>query len=152
MKSSFSVVAPLNGTLLWVDLLQRKSGSQGGQLILRQKKPPYEKWKQATEWSLHLEIPDGGFIEHHDEFPFEAPETGYERVLDFHLEKDQPDWLTAIRKDYYIKFGSPARYGRLHLETEILMTGVRLTYAINPSGSRNLEPAPDVQPKQTQFE
>ena len=43
-------------------------------------------------------------------------------------------------KDYYIKFGSPPRYGRLHLETLIEMQGARLTYAINPTGSRNLEP------------
>jgi protocatechuate 3,4-dioxygenase beta subunit len=139
-KKHLSVNAPLDDTAVGVDLLQRKINPEGGQLIIRQKKPPYENWKQATEWSFRIEIPGGGFVEHHDEFPFETPETGYEPVIQFIFQTGQPDWATAIRKDYYIKFGNPARYGRLHLETEITMAGARLTYAINPDGSRNLEP------------
>jgi hypothetical protein len=140
VKKYFGVVAPLDGTPVWVDLLQRNSGLAPGQLMLSQKKPPYGSWKQATEWSFHMEIPGGGFVEHHDELPFEAPESGYKSVVEFVFQAGQPEWVTSIRKDYYIKFGSPARFGTLHLETEITMAGARLTYSINPDGSRNLEP------------
>ena len=80
-----------------------------------------------------------GFIENEDEFPFEAPESGYQPVLQFEFQKEQPGWTTGLQKDYYIKFGVPPRYGRLHLDTSIAMQGARLTYAFNPTGSRYLE-------------
>jgi hypothetical protein len=60
--------------------------------------------------------------------------------LEFNYQKDQPDWTEDLKKDYYIKFGNPPLYGRLHLETGISYGGATLTYGINPDGSRNLEP------------
>ena len=87
-----------------------------------------------------MEIPDGGFVEEKDEFPFEAPESGYQPVMEFNFQQGQADWIENLKKDYYIKFGNPPRYGRLHFDTSISKEGVRLTYAINPNGSRNLEP------------
>ena len=87
-----------------------------------------------------MELTNGGFVEENDEFPFEAPEGGYRSVVDFHFEKGTVNWREDVKKSYYIKFGNPARYGWLHVDTSILMSGVPLTYAINPDGSRNLEP------------
>jgi hypothetical protein len=87
-----------------------------------------------------MEIPNGGFIEDNDEFPFAAPEDGYQKTIEFDLDKNQPDWKTSIHKDFYIKYGNPPQYGHLYLDTSIMMEGARLTYAINPTGSRNLEP------------
>lgn len=132
------VKAPRDGTPVQVDMFERKSGQ--GPLTISQTKPPYESWKQATNWIFRMEIPGGGFVEHNDEFPFEAPEGGYQAILEFSFQKDTPDWKINLRKDFYIKSGNPPRYGRLHLETSIMMSGARLTYAINPDGSRNLEP------------
>ncbi|MDB6017356.1 MAG: hypothetical protein JWR19_1845 [Pedosphaera sp.] len=139
IKNYFGVSVPLDGTTVLADLLERTAG-RSGQLRISQKKPPYENWKQASEWSFRMEIPDGGFIEQNDEFPFEAPEGGYQPVVQFNFQLGQTNWSTSLKKDYYIKFGDPARYGRLHLDSSIQMGGARLTYAINPDGSRNLEP------------
>jgi hypothetical protein len=139
VKGSFGVTIPLDGTAVQVDLLERKTGQ--GPMSITQIKPEYKNWKQASEWMFRMEIPDGGFVEHHDEFPFEAPESGYEPVAQFNFQAGQTNWAINLQKDYYIKFGSPPRYGRLHLETSIMMGGARLTYAINPSGTRNLEPS-----------
>lgn len=86
-----------------------------------------------------MEIPDGGFVEENEEFPFEAPENGYQPVMEFNFQQGQTNWTIHLKDDYYIKFGNPARYGWLHLDTSI-NSGVRLKYAINPTGSRNLEP------------
>jgi hypothetical protein len=86
-----------------------------------------------------MQASDGGFVEENDEFPFEAPESGYQPTVQFDFQKGQPGWTWDLQKDYYIKFGNPPRYGYLHLETSI-GSGIRLTYAINPDGSRNLEP------------
>ncbi len=137
VKDYLGVSLPLDGTPVQVDMLERKAGQ--GPLTISQTKPPYESWKQATEWAFRLEIPGGGFVEHNDEFPFEAPANGYQSSVEFNFQKGETNWTTNLSKDYYVKFGNPPRYGRLHLETSIMMSGARLTYAINPDGSRYLE-------------
>jgi hypothetical protein len=138
VKPYFGIPAPLDGTPVQADLLERKTGQ--GQLTISQVKPDYKHWKRATNWLFRMEIPNGGFIEQNDEFPYTAPEEGYQPVLEFNFQQDQPDWKINLEKNCYIKFGNPPRYGWLHLETSIDMAGARLTYAINPDGSRNLEP------------
>ena len=139
VKSYFGVTVPLDETPVYVDLFERKTGASG-QMKVSQKKPPANEWKEATEWFFRMEIPDGGFVEQNDEFPFEAPENGYESVIEFQFRKGEANWAEGIKKDYYIKFGNPPRYGLLNLKTLIEMEGARFTYAINPDGSRYLEP------------
>lgn len=134
MKKYLGVPMPLVDSPIHVNLLTRSIG-QEGQLILTQ-----TKLAGAASWSFKMEIPGGGFVEEGDEFPFEAPESGYQSVVEFIFQQGQTDWATDILKDYYIKFGNPPRYGHLHLDTAVDMIGARLTYAINPDGSRNLEP------------
>jgi hypothetical protein len=137
VRSSFPINLKNDGTPVQVDMLERKTGQ--GALSISQVKPTLEQLSSARQWSFRMEIPDGGFIEYNDEFPFEAPATGYRPVLEFNFQAGQTNWATRVSQDYYIKFGNPPRYGRLHLETEIMWSGARLTYAINPDGSRNLE-------------
>jgi hypothetical protein len=138
VKDYFGVTVPLDTKPVQVDLLERKTGQ--GQLQLTQIKPEYHNWKQATNWMFRMEIPDGGFVEHSDEFPFEAPESGYQPVVQFDFQQGLTDWTNELKKSYYVKFGRPPKYGRLQLDTSIMMAGARLTYAINPDGSRYLEP------------
>jgi hypothetical protein len=45
-----------------------------------------------------------------------------------------------ISKTYYIAFGQPLKYGWLRVDGNIAQQTVFLTYAINPTGSQNLEP------------
>lgn len=137
--SDFSVKVPLDGAPVHVDLLQRKTGS--GPLEITQVKPEYARSRTATNWSLALKIPGGGFVSGGDEeFPFHPPESGYRPEVEFNFEKGQTNWTTAIEKHYYIRFGDPPLYGRLRLHTDISIDSVRLTYTINPDGERNLEP------------
>ena len=98
VKNYFGVVAPLDGVPVRVDLLERKSGGQGGQLVLSQTKPTYDKWTQATAWSFRMEIPDGGFVGQNDEFAFEAPESGYQPVLQFDFQQGQTNWATMLKR------------------------------------------------------
>jgi hypothetical protein len=138
IRNDFWVKLPLDGTAVKVDLLGRKTGD--GPLELSQVKPDYAKWKTATNWSFSMKIPDGGFIEESEEFPFHPPASGYRPVVAFDFEKGQTNWAADFSKDYYIRFGVPPLYGHLHVETGISTGGARLTYTINPDGSRNLEP------------
>ena len=138
VKPHFGITVPLDGTPVQADLLERKVGQ--GELTLSQVKPDYKHWKQATNWSFRMDLPSGGFVVQNEEFPFTAPEEGYQPVLEFNFHREQPDWKINLQNNYYIKFGNPPRYGWIHLETSIDMAGARLTYVINPDGSRNLEP------------
>ena len=140
VRQDYWVQAPLDGTKVSVNLLERKTGS--GPLEISQLKPEYAKWKTATEWSFSMRIPNGGFVEEAEEFPFHPPEAGYRPEVAFQFQKGATNWTTDVRKDYYIKFGNPALYGRLHLETSISASSAILGYVINPDGSRNLEPKP----------
>jgi hypothetical protein len=130
---------PRDGTPVNIDLIKGKA-EVSGQLQMSQIKPPYESWKKATAWSFRMEIPDGGLVEENEEFPFEAPEDGYQSAIDFNFKASQPDWKTRLTESYYFVFGNPRRYGQMTVQTDIMWGGARITYAINPDGSRYLEP------------
>jgi hypothetical protein len=139
MRPDLPVLVPINGNSVSVDLLNKKAGASGD-LELSQIKPDRSHWQQATNWSFHMDIPSGGFIGQDDAFPFEAPASGYQSTIDLNFVKDEPDWTTHIATNYYIIFGQPQKYGWLHVEANITQQTVFLKYAINPTGSRNLEP------------
>jgi len=137
IRPSVAVRVPKNNTPVRVDFFQRKA-SATGQVEISQNKPP---WKEATEWSLRLSIPDGGFVKNQDEFQFEAPETKYEPTVEYQFTKGETNWTTQVSKQFYIAFGQPRKYGWLRIESNLAQETIFLTYAINPTGSRNLEAA-----------
>lgn len=139
MSPDFPIHIPRDGTPVRVDLMQRKVGG-AGQMIITENKPESKDWQHATQWSFNMEIPDGGFRGENDEYPYEAPADGYQSLVRFDFQKNLPNWTTGIRTNFYVKFGNPPVYGRLQIQTGIYNGGAYLTYAINPSGSRDLEP------------
>lgn len=136
IRLSVAVRVPKNNTPVRVDLLQ-KDVSATGQVEISQVKPP---WREATEWSFRMSIPDGGFVENQDEFQFEAPQANYVPTVEYHFTKNETNWTTHVGKQFYIIFGQPRRYGWFRIDSDIAQETIFLTYAINPSGSRNLEP------------
>ena len=91
-------------------------------------------------WYLRIAVPDGGIIENQDEFPYEAPDSGYVPSQEWKFTDGAPGWKGSIERQFYIRFGSPPRFGRLNLSCASLYSGVSIGYAINPDGSRNREP------------
>ena len=136
MRPDVWVRVSKDNTPVRVDFFQ-KQASATGQLEIRQNKPP---WQGATNWSFRLSIPDGGLVENQDEFQFTAPDTGYQPTVEYHFAKGETDWTTQVAKQFYIAFGQPRKYGWLRIESNLAQETVFLTYAINPTGSRNLEP------------
>jgi len=132
-----------NGTITRVDFLTRQTGGEG-QLELSTQRPV--QGELAKEWSLRMSVPSGGLIEQHDEFPFMAPESGYSSSIEFYFKKGETNWTEVLRKDFYVVFDQPPKYGRLSV-TAGVSRGVSLRYAINPDGSRNLEPKEYVVPR-----
>jgi hypothetical protein len=138
IASEFDVPTPLDGTPISVDLLNRQV-VQNGQIEISQVKPDHEHWRQAKEWKFQMTIPNGGFVGENDEFPFEAPESGYQPTVEFDFKQGDPNWTANLKTNFYIKLGNPPLYGRLNLATFVDSSDARLTYSINPDGSKNLE-------------
>lgn len=78
-------------------------------------------------------------MEHDLEFPFEAPEGGYMPRVEFNMPATAPDWKRVIERNYFIRFGSPPKYGRIQIRFNGASEKVSLSFAVNPTGSRNLE-------------
>lgn len=137
MQLKVDVRIPKDNIPVRVDLLQ-KQASATGQLEISQIKPPF---RGATNWSFRMSIPDGGLVENQEEFQFAAPESDYQPTVEFHFTKGETNWTTQVTKQFYIAFGQPRQYGWLRIESNLAQETIFLTYAINPTGSRNLEPA-----------
>jgi hypothetical protein len=139
MSTFIRITPPTNGVPVFLDFFNQKIGDTGQLKI--------EGWKERKDfktaqnnWGFRLTVPDGGMVENTDEFPFEAPETDYQPVMEWHFTNGTPDWRGGINQKFYIKFGSPPRYGKITVDTTAFSPGVHLEYAINPDGSRYLEP------------
>jgi hypothetical protein len=134
---------PATGDPTRIDLLNAGQVSPSGQLEISaltntEKYPP-----RVFDWHASITVPGGGLIEHDLEFPFEAPEDGYAQRVAFEMPANAPDWKRNVEKTYFIRFGTPPRYGRIHIRLNGASQKVFLSYAVNPSGSRNLEAKTD---------
>jgi hypothetical protein len=143
---SLRVQSPSNGVPVAVNLLNRTTGNDG-QLVVQGWKEPKSIVTGRNNWAFRISVPDGGLIEHDDEFPFEAPETGYQAAMEWRFDGATTNWQTSLNKNFYVKFGSPPRYGRIHLTTSGFYPSATLDYAINPTGSRDLEYRSDTNPR-----
>lgn len=128
-----------NGTPSRLDLLHDGRVSSAGQfeiaaLTNTEKYPPAK-----FDWRATITIHDGGLTEHELEFPFEAPVEGYQPTFAFAMPSASPDWKREIEKKYFIRFGNPPTYGRVVIRLNGASQKVYLRYAINPTGSRDLE-------------
>jgi hypothetical protein len=128
------VGAPAN-----LDLLNGGRPSIDGQLTLAavtntEKYPP-----SRFDWQASISVKDGGLVEHDLEFPFEAPAKGYVPRVDFDMSAAQPDWKRGVEKHYFIRFGTPPKYGRIRVRFNGASQKVSLDYVVNPTGSRDLE-------------
>jgi hypothetical protein len=130
---------PGDGSPVRVDFFNRVTGNQG-QMDLAAIKPPKTNERGPKAWSFRMSIPDGGFVEENDEFPIQAPTTGYMPNIEFNFTPGDTNWTDTIAKHYYVEFGQPPRFGRIDITTG-LYRGVQLGYAINPTGSTDLEAA-----------
>jgi hypothetical protein len=140
IDSDLHFAPPTNGTPVFVDFFNQNVG-ENGQLKIEGWKELKDRKTAQNNWGFRLTVPDGGLIVENDEFPFEAPDTDYQSVLEWYFKDGDPDWKGFLQKKFYIKFGNPPRYGIVTVETTAFAPGVYLHYAFNPTGSRNLEPA-----------
>ena len=87
-------------------------------------------------------MPGGGLQLCSDQFPFLAPDQGYQpdEVIDMSDPQDT-QWVQDVRRDYYIKTGD-GKFARM--EFRMVAHGdhfCQVDCYLNPTGSPNLEPA-----------
>jgi len=95
----------------------------------------------TKNWSARVTMSGGGIQTSTEEFPFTAPEDGYQASLALDLTTPKPaDWTDMYQGgQFYFKTASD-QYGRIELKTVPGKTFKRYSLFLNPKpGSRNLE-------------
>ena len=138
---------PSDGTVRSI-ALDSKKGTGSHQIEFRFKsewnKLPkdHEINTKTFEWSFEARIPGGGFVWNDDNYNFEAPETGYKEVINYHISGNQPraKWPTTRHGRFFVKFADGS-YGRIRFEIAACSTSwpLDMTSWLNlKPGSRNL--------------
>ncbi len=90
-------------------------------------------------WAARVSVPGGGLVISTEEFPFEAPESGYSPVVEVTDKTPKPPtWSGDNGAAFFVK--TPKGYGRITVRNTPGMSWVYVSSYLNPKpGSRNLE-------------
>jgi hypothetical protein len=102
----------------------------------------FQNEKKTHTWKAQISVNNGGVQVTAQEFPFDAPTSGYKPSLDIDQNTKHPlDWQDIYYGGhFYIKLDKG--YGLLELRQMISKRTLHYSLLINPVGERNLEPAP----------
>jgi hypothetical protein len=96
---------------------------------------------EKYDWRCVVAIPGGGIVPTDEELPFLAPESGYVPSAEIKMPADRPDWRNDVDLKFFYRLPD-GRYGRM---TFSMIAGGQhfcmIDSALNPTGSRNSEPA-----------
>jgi hypothetical protein len=101
------------------------------------------KPREKYSWSFSIEAIDGGLLESDDEFMYLAPESGYEPKIERQFDPADSDWQREVSQQFFIRTRNGQVYGRVQATIYSdynIHSAIELNYAINPNGSRNLQP------------
>jgi hypothetical protein len=141
-KKSAEIILPGDGTGAGVNLETGRVDANGELQVYAWKPWPPRPMSPPYDWKVVLTLPRGGFIDAIGEFPFEAPETGYEQSYTIDMLADSgTGWKVSAERILYFTFGEPKKFGRLNVRTDGNSRYVFVDYLINPTGGRSLEDA-----------
>ena len=143
---------PCDGTETRFDLLTGKKSTNGDLIVSLTRNPLNIDRKKPFDWTLTLQITNGGFQAVTNIYPNEAPADGYQSNVFFHYESGSSNWTSQIQPQLYFKGKNGQSYGRMNLK---VMTDFQPPPTLfdaeiyaNPGGSRNLEFDPAKQIRQ----
>ena len=134
---------PRDGTPVGIDLATGKTitGGSGNLVVQCWTEDQGKRSGEKYNWRCVVTIPGGGIVATDEEFAFLAPETGYVNSTEINMPADRPDWKNDVDLKFYYHLAD-GRYGRM---TFSMIAGGQhfcmIDSFLNPSGSRNLEPA-----------
>ncbi len=111
---------------------------QGDLQVEFQAGPPLDNFPSRITWQCQVTVPGGALVQTSEEFPFLAPEDGYQ-VSDA-WSVTVTNWTETVNQQYYVKLRN-GNFGRVKLRV-IGAPGrayFRMESFLNPSGSRDLE-------------
>jgi hypothetical protein len=134
---------PCDGSVTRFDLLTGKK-NPGGDLIVKLTRNPVDIIRgNSFDWSVMLQIPNGGMQEILDLYPNEAPADRYQPEMTFKFPADMPKWTYSFSHSFYLKSKDGQIYGRMNVHIMANFQPPPTLFDVeiyaNPSGSRNLE-------------
>jgi hypothetical protein len=141
LKQNYRI--PRDGTPVAIDLTTGKDTTGGtGNFVVQCWTDDQGKTSgQRYDWHCLVTIPGGGLVLSDNEFAFQAPDTGYVPSAEIKMPADLPDWKSDVDLKFFYQLPD-GRYGRM---TFSMIAGghhfCMIDSVLNPSGSRNLEPA-----------
>ena len=115
-----------------------------GDLVAWIKRPDNVERHEKYAWSCELAVPGGGLQESDSQAMFTAPVVGYSNAFAFQESSDVNGWSDGFeRKRFYVKVQRGQSYGRASVDLYAYYDSkspslIRISYAVNPSGSRLL--------------
>jgi len=141
LKRNYGI--PRDGTPFAIDLVsgQAAKGENGNLVVQCWTEDQSKARGQKYDWRCRVTIPGGGIVTTSDEFAFLAPESSYQQTAEITMPADRPDWKSDVDLKFFYRLAD-GRYGRM---TFSMIAGGQhfcmIDSFLNPSGSRNLEPA-----------
>lgn len=130
---------PRKGIPVAFDLINGTTNTLGGGHVQFEfTGDPISRETKRFNWQLRI-IASGGLLETQEEFPFLAPENGYQSEIEIAYPVTLEDsWQTTIERKYFIRLAD-GRFGRIEFRL-LARNGVfTMQSYLNPTGSRNLE-------------
>lgn len=141
--SNINTKIPHDGSPVIFDMTTGKQSPSGNfQVTLSQYPLEVKHGWDKFNWSVKIEILNGGMLEENDAYPFWAPTNEYQSSFEFNESTNAVKWLGGVQRKFYIKTAQ-GQYGLMQFKVfpGRSPTGFEANFTINPSGSRNLEPA-----------
>lgn len=134
-----------SGKTYTLDLVQGKKyeGQTAGDLKVSITRPSEVNSKDKYPWSYSIAAIHGGLIETDDEFMYLAPKSGYHTKFARQFDPTDSDWNLEVVKHFFIHTRDGQVYGRVQVQIYSVYnvhSAIEVNYAINPNGSRNLQP------------
>jgi hypothetical protein len=130
-----------DGSAVDVNLMTGEMATTGNaQLELKLWRDDLMQGARTFDWKLQLSVQGGGILGTDSEFPFEAPESGYEPSVVIDMPATNEIWRDEITSNFYVRL-SNGDYGRFNLYVLTYNGAFRIESAVNPSGSPILEPS-----------
>lgn len=142
-----SLSLPNSGEAIEFDFIDERL-KEPGSIQFRCTVEPQDPETRRFAWHFVCSVPSGGLLPRTNTLDFTAPTEGYLSAFEDSETQNSPQWRAAVKGGFFVKFGSPARYGRIEFEfvpkrLEFYKSSdLQLKYWVNPSGSQNLEADP----------
>jgi len=142
-RSKINSDVPCDGSIAGFNLLNGKKTPDGDLIIKLTRNPINIDRSKPFDWSVTLEITNGGLQAVTNLYPNEAPAEGYQPAITLNFPTNMAGWKSEFQRAYYFKSKGGQVYGRIavHILADRPQPPTYFDAEIyaNPAGSRNLE-------------